>query len=161
LYHAPPFEATGGGGPLARYREDESATSIALTAAAGFAVGLLAGIIAGELLGDINAERFKRGLRRMGGVDKAARAAAMDPTLVERAVASALRKGAATRTLGLVARALGNGILELTGTAPDEVARQAATDIARAVTGVLTVVNRVLVQGVDLPAPPAPRPSAG
>jgi osmotically-inducible protein OsmY len=144
---------------LARYREDESASSIALTAAAGFAVGLLAGVVAGEFLGDINAERFKRGIRRMGGGDKADQAKAMDPTQLERTVVSVLKRNSSTRALNVAAHALGNGILELTGTAPDERTRELATEVARAVRGVLIVVNRVLVQGIDVPVTPlAPRP---
>lgn len=115
-------------------------------------MGLLAGIVAGELLGDINAERFKRGLRRMGGGDKVAQAKEIDPTQLERTVVSALKRNNGTRLLTVAAHALGNGILELVGTAPDERSREQATEIARTVRGVLTVVNRVLVQGVDLPA---------
>src|SRR5882724_450634 len=106
-------------------------------------MGLLAGIVAGELLGDINAERFKRGLRRMSGAERVAQAKAADPTQVVRSVVSALKRNGATRMLQVSARALGNGILELTGTAPDERARELASEIAKTVRGVLTVVNRV------------------
>jgi osmotically-inducible protein OsmY len=124
-------------------------------------VGLLAGIVAGEFLGDINAERFKRGLRRMSGVDALAQAKAMDPTQLQRSVVSALKRNSGTRMLSVAAHALGNGILELTGTAPDERSRELASEIARAVRGVITVVNRVLVQGVDVPpATVVPRPSS-
>jgi len=115
-------------------------------------MGLLAGIVAGDFLGDINAERFKRGLRRMSGAERVRQAVAADPTQVERSVVSALKRTAGTRALQVTAHALGNGILELTGTAPDERARELASEIAKTVRGVLTVVNRVLVQGVDLPA---------
>ena len=115
-------------------------------------MGLLAGIVAGELLGDINAERFKRGLRRMGGQDKVDQANAVDPKQLERTVVSALKRNSGTRSLTVAAHALGNGILELPGSAPDERARELASEVARTVRGVLTVVNRVLVHGVDLPA---------
>jgi osmotically-inducible protein OsmY len=42
--------------------------------------------------------------------------------------------------------ALGDGIVELTGTAPDVITRQLAGDIARDVPGAVVVVNRILVE---------------
>jgi hypothetical protein len=65
---------------------------------------------------------------------------------------------AATRKLNLSARALDGGLIELTGVVPDERTRQVAGDAAAGVSGADIIVNRILVQGRDVPpghvAPP-------
>jgi osmotically-inducible protein OsmY len=66
-------------------------------------------------------------------------------------VLRAFKTTSATRRLGLSARALDGGILELTGIVPDERTRQVAGETAERVAGAEIVVNRILVQGRDVP----------
>src|SRR6185503_14661192 len=96
--------------------------AVALGTALGVGAGLLAGIVLGEWLGDVHPERVRR-LLRGGGVDPTP----MDPDHVQRAVLRALRTTSATRRLAVSARVLDGGVVELTGTAPDERTRQAAS----------------------------------
>ncbi|MBI4502622.1 MAG: BON domain-containing protein [Gemmatimonadetes bacterium] len=147
------------GGPLSRYsdrlnprRERESTLGISIATAAGFSAGLLAGLVLGEWLGDVHPERVRRIL---GGKRTSE---PLDPAQVERKVLRAFKTTAATRRLNLSARALDGGLVELTGIAPDERTRQVAGDAAAQVAGPDLVVNRILVQGRDIPpghtAPP-------
>lgn len=113
--------------------------------------GLLAGVVLGEWLGDVHPERLRRLFRGRPAAEP------MDPDHVERAVLRALRNTAATRRLTVSARVLEGGVVELWGTAPDERTRQAAGEAAAAVAGADVVVNRILVEGRDLPlGVPAP-----
>jgi osmotically-inducible protein OsmY len=84
----------------------------------------------------------------------------MDPEHVQRAVQRALRNTSATRRLGVSARVLEGGVVELTGVAPDERTRQAAGEAASAVAGADVVVNRILVEGRDVP-PGVTAPGSG
>jgi len=143
------------GGRLSRYRlklrrKRESPLGIAIASAAGFGAGLLAGVILGGWLGAVHPERVRRIL---GGKREPE---TVDPARLERDVLRALKTTSATRRLNLSARALEGGLVELTGIAPDERTRQSAGDAARIAGDV--VVNRILVQGRDVPpghtAPP-------
>lgn len=137
------------GGPL-RYRlkqgpESESLVAVALGTALGIGAGLLAGIVVGEWLGNVNPDR----VRRLLGGHRAPEP--MDPDRVERAVLRALRNTSATRRLAVSARVLEGGVVELMGVAPDERTRQAAGEAASSVAGADVVVNRILVEGRDVP----------
>ena len=128
--------------------------SVALGTALGLGAGLLAGVVLGEWLGDVNPERLRRLFRGRPAPEP------LDPEQVERAVVRALRNASATRRLAVSARVLEGGVVELTGTAPDERTRQAAGEAAAAVAGADVVVNRILVEGRDLP-PGVSVPEAG
>jgi osmotically-inducible protein OsmY len=138
--------------------KDEGVTGIALSAALGLGVGLVGGMLLRGLLSDVATEPVRdavRNLRRSG------RNAPSNPEEVEHAVSLALRDDPDTRDLAVRVDALGDGIVELTGTAPDPLSRQIAADIARAVPGADIVVNRILVEGSDgAPAVAPPTPEA-
>lgn len=127
---------------------------IALAAAAGFGMGLLAGLVAGEWLGDVDADRVRRAVDRLRPVDGSA-----DGAGIERSVRGALEADPGTRYLKARPRVLGEKLLELTGRVPTAAARERAAAVAqRAVPG-FTVINRLLVEGQDVPrGSPAPGP---
>jgi osmotically-inducible protein OsmY len=126
--------------------------SLTLSAAAGLGTGIVAGVLMGGLMGAVHPERLRRAMGRMRR-----RAVPQDPHVVERAVRQALRDSALTRNLEIRVHALGDGLVELTGTAPTAAARREAGEAARTVPGADVVVNRILVEGSDLPAwHPAP-----
>ena len=130
---------------LRRQSDRESTLGIAIATAAGFGTGLLAGLIAGEWLGDVHPERVRRIL---GGK---AEPRASDPAQLEREVLRVFKNTSATRRLNLSARALDGGLVEITGVAPDERTRQVAGEAAASVAGSDLVLNRILVQGRDIP----------
>lgn len=135
-----------------RTRDDrrESVLGLALTAVVGFAVGFAGGAVLGGSVGDVHADRVKRAIGRLRRSGEQ-----LTPEALARRVHDALRNDEATRDLDLDVQAPADGLVELTGTVSDALARRAAGDVARAVPGVEVVVNRVLLKGSDLPPPPA------
>lgn len=136
---------------LARiYRRDtDDWAGIALASALGLGAGLVAGLVVGELLGTVDGDRMRRafGRLRRREPDEPRR----DPLDVQRDVKATLGRNPTTRGLDLGVRALGEGIVEVTGAAPDDTARTLAGDLARGVEGADVVVNRILVEGTDVP----------
>lgn len=124
--------------------------SIALAAAAGFGLGLLAGLVAGEWLGDVDAERVRRAVKQLGPPP-----GPPDAPGLERTVRNALEAEAGTRYLKVRPRLLGERLLELVGRVPSPAARERAGLVAQAAVPGFTVVNRLLVEGQDLPRGPA------
>lgn len=122
---------------------------MALATAAGLGLGVLAGIVGGELLGDLGPDRVKSAVRRLRRSEREALEA--DPQDVERAVVTALEEHPKASDLGIDVRALGDGVVELSGTVPDTAGRRIAAKIARGVAGAEVVVNRILVEGADVP----------
>lgn len=131
-------------------READSWLGIAVAAAAGLGAGLLAGLVLSELLGNVSADRVRRAVQRLRSPEAEDEE---DRAALERAVEEMLGRNPTTRQLNVGVRALGHGIVELTGTAPDTLARRLAGDVARGVPGADVVVNRILVEGVELPRP--------
>ena len=128
--------------------ESGSALGLAFTGAFGFGAGLLFGLVFGGLLGDVDQDRVKRAVRRFRpGDDRLPDDEEEDR--VEHDLLDALKNNPATRQLDLSVSALGGGLVELTGTAPDETTRELAADLARGVLGADVVVNRILVEGTD------------
>ncbi|MDH3458055.1 MAG: BON domain-containing protein [Gemmatimonadota bacterium] len=119
--------------------EDRDWFGVSLAAAAGLGLGIVAGIAVHDLFGSLR-ERVGRRLRRTDGTTPAD-----DPDALRQAVLHALTQHPATRSLELDVRALGEGIIELTGTAPDADLRDLAGSTARAVAGTSVVVNRMLI----------------
>lgn len=105
-------------------------------------MGVLVGIVAGELFGDVGSDRLRGAVRRMRRAPVAPREESLGG--LERAVAAALSENATTRGLAVQVRALGDGIVELTGTVSDPESRPLAGRVARGVPGVDVVVNRLL-----------------
>ena len=133
-----------------RESADDQVVGVALTAALGFATGLFAGMVVGELLGDVDSGRVRGALRKL----RRSSETTLDPDTLEDAVRDALAGDEKTRDLGVAVHSPGDGLVELTGVAPDAVSRQAAGDLARRVSGASVVVNRILVEGTDLPPQP-------
>ena len=132
-------------------REDDDqrgVTGIALSAALGLGVGVLGGMVLRELLSDVSTEPVKNAWIRLRQADTG-EAEWQDAEAVEQAVKRALDKDPESAMLEVKATALGDGIVELTGTVPEALDRQLAGDIARGVPGADIVVNRILVQGSD------------
>jgi osmotically-inducible protein OsmY len=91
---------------------------------------------------------MKRAVRRFRpGEDEASEDEETDRT--EHDLLDALKNNPVTRQLDLSVSALGGGLVELTGTVPDETTRELAADVARGVLGADVVVNRILVEGTD------------
>jgi hypothetical protein len=135
-----------------RQDRDDGAVALTLTALAGFTLGFVAGTLLGGSVGDVHADRVKRALNRLSGAGRRP-----GPEQLERDVREALKSDEATRDLDLEVSAPGEGLIELTGLVSDALSRRAAGDVARAVLGVDVVVNRILLQGSDLPptSPPS------
>jgi osmotically-inducible protein OsmY len=75
----------------------------------------------------------------------------VDGRELERAIIDTIRETPGARGVELRVQSLGDGLVELTGTAPDPMTRRAAGDAARAVPGADIVVNRILVEGSETP----------
>ncbi len=127
--------------------EQRGVTGIALSAALGLGIGVLGGMVMRELLSDVSTEPVKNALGRLRHPET--HDEPEDRESVERAVQDALGEDPDAALLEVKAAALGDGIVELTGTVPDALDRQLAGDIARGVSGADIVVNRILVQGSD------------
>jgi len=135
---------------------DSDALGTTLAATAGFLIGLAAGIAMGGFAGDLHRDRFRHVVRRFRGQttdpDR-------DPAELAREVRAELKSAQETRAAKVDVHAVGPGLLELTGTAPDANTRLAAGELARFHPGVEVVVNRILVPGSDLPPRPlTPKP---
>jgi len=128
-------------------RQDDDWLGIAVAALGGLAAGLAAGVVIGEMLGDMSPGRLKGTLAT---ILPSRKRAPRDPGEVRRAVESALDDHPDLGDLSLDVTAHEDGIVELTGLAPDDLTRDLAGDVARDVPGADVVVNRVLVEGVDV-----------
>jgi len=112
----------------------------------GTFTGLVAGIVLSEWVGGVNRRRLGRVATRLQqpapptGLTSAARA---------RAAAAALRAHPALRDLGLETVALSRSAVELRGWVSSRATRALAARVARAVPGVDTVINNILVRGED------------
>jgi len=127
--------------------EQRGVTGIVLSAALGLGLGVLGGMVMRELLSDVSTEPVKNAWSRLRQPETGDEPE--DRESVERAVDDALGEDPDAALLEVKAAALGDGIVELTGTVSDALDRQLAGDIARGVSGADIVVNRILVQGVD------------
>ena len=133
-----------------RRRHDEPTNSlgVALVGALGFGAGLLVGLVSGGLLGDVDSDRVRRAVRRLRPyVDEDEIEDRQDE--VEHDLLSTLESNPATRGLDLQVHALGGGLVEITGIAPDQRTRELAGELARGILGSAVVVNRVLVEGTE------------
>ncbi len=136
---------------MRRHRgETDDTLGIALVGALGFGAGLLVGLVGGGLLGDVDSDRVRSVVRRFrpdgeiseDGLDE-------EPERTEDDLLAMLESNPATRGLNLEVHALGEGLIEITGVAPDQRTRELAGELARGVVGSAVVVNRVLVEGTD------------
>ncbi len=121
---------------------------VAIAGALGLVAGLVFGLVSGELLGNVDSDRVRRAVNRWRpGDDDEQPDEELDK--IEHDLLATLKSNPVTRGLSLEVRALGGGLVELTGTVPNESSRELAGELARAVPGADLVVNRVLVAGTD------------
>jgi len=125
----------------------------AFTALIGFGTGVFLGMITGSMLGDVDHDRVKRAVRRIRPREPDV---PDDPVQLERELREAFKARPATRSVDITARALGSGMVELTGTVPTERTRELADQVARTVPGADVIVNRLLVKGLEAPDQPDP-----
>jgi len=130
-----------------REEERRGVTGIALSAALGLGIGVVGGMILREFFSGVDAAPVKHAIRLIRHPESGN--GFVDPDTLERSVYEALSGDPDTESLDVVATALGDGIVELTGTVRDSTERQLAGDVARSVVGADVVVNRILVQGSD------------
>ncbi len=126
---------------------------VAVSTVVGLGVGMVGGMILGELFGDMSPRRLSRAVRDLRRERETSRKRA---ATVEHVVRDALRAAPDTAGLAVTVRAVGNGIVELTGTVPSDEQRERAAGIARAAASAEVVVNRLLVEGDDAPRRSAP-----
>jgi len=132
-----------------------------LLLAAGAGLGLVVGYFAAERVGRVNTRRVAGALERWKA--KRRRTVPWSEAEAERLegrVLDALRRDAVLSRRAVRVRVLEGGILELSGRVahPNEVTL--AGDVVRAVSGVRTVLNHLLVPGADGEARGVPGPSA-
>lgn len=122
--------------------EDRNITGIALSAALGFGLGVVGGLLLREFVG-VDTEPVKKAVRRLSGPYEEPKD---DHSAVENAVIQAWEDDPDLRPLALAVEALGDGIVEITGTASSQMTRQLASDVARSVQGADVVLNRVHIE---------------
>jgi hypothetical protein len=98
-------------------------------------------------MGDVDADRMKRALKKLRPSEEDL--PDTDPADLERDLREAMAIRPEVRNLDIGVRALGEGLVELTGIAPDETTRTIAGKVAERVPGADVVVNRILVEGID------------
>ena len=120
----------------------------------GAAVGAAAGFVVGEFFGPMARQHVRRlGTPlppRAGGAE-----APLKPRELVRVVRAALDADPELKALELEPLPVGRGIIELHGWVPSRALRTRAVRLARAVPGLDTLVNCLLVEGEDDPLAPA------
>ena len=143
--------------------ETDRSTLDLLLVALGAAAGVAIGYLVGGSFGRMTAHRVKRALkrrRRRRGVLRPGDWTDDDAEhLVARAV-DAIRGNPVLAKRPIRVRTLGPGLLELAGLVESPAEAQRAGQIARRLSGVKDVINRLLVPGVDTPVAVVPGPSS-
>jgi len=133
----------------------------------GVVLGAMAGFVLSEELGRVNSARIRRAAGRLGkGSPAAARALERwtddDAERLEARVLDALNAQVVLSRRAIRVTVLGLGLVELTGRVAHTAEVALAGDVVEQVEGVDTVLNHLLVEGVDqaavaVPGPHAPR----
>jgi osmotically-inducible protein OsmY len=105
----------------------------------------LAGFALSEWVGGVNRTRFRRAARRLGQNTPAR----VTPAASARAVEAALHAEPRLGGFSIQAMAVNRGTVELRGWVKDRGSRALAGRIARAVAGIESVINSILVRGED------------
>ena len=126
-------------------RDELSGTQILLWTTIGVGTGLVAGIALSEWVGGVSRTRFRRAARRIGQSGPGKVTAAGSARAVDAAIRSQPRLANFTIEVMAVSRAT----VELRGWVTDRGSRALAARVARAVPGVETVINSILVRGED------------
>jgi len=126
-------------------RDELSGTQIFLWTTFGLSTGLVAGFALSEWVGGVNRTRFRRAARRLGQTMPAR----LTPAASARAVDSAIQAEPRLARFSIEVTAVSRGTVELRGWVTDRSSRTLAARIARAVPGVDSVINSILVRGED------------
>jgi len=133
-----------------RHNDGVSGGEVLLWTVLGIGTGIVAGFALGEWVGGVNRVRVGR---------VAAQLRTPTPTKLTtaasaRAVAVALKADSRLAGLGIEARPVARGVVELRGWVPSRPARTLACRAALAVPGIESVINSILVHGEDDQSPP-------
>ena len=138
-----------------------------VAAAAGAAIGLALGFIAGGSVGRVNSRRIKSAVQRWKGRRKGPAVwTEEEAERLEARVLDALGQDVVLARRRIRVAVLGMGLVELTGTVLHTPEVGVASDIVQQVEGVTTVLNHLLVEGVDrtpvsVSGPSTPRAARG
>jgi hypothetical protein len=128
-----------------RRDEELSGAQIVLWTTFGVGTGLLAGFALSEWMGGVTRPRVQRVARRLGQ----AAHGRLTPAASARAVDAALHAEPRLAGFSIEVVAVSRGTVELRGWVTDRAARTLAARVARAVAGIDTVINSILVRGED------------
>jgi hypothetical protein len=126
-------------------RDELSGTQIFLWTSLGIGTGLVAGFAMSEWVGGVNPTRFRRAARRLGQHTPVRTTLAASARSVEAALQAEPRLSG----FSIEAMAVSRGTVELRGWVKDRGSRTLAARIARAVPGIDSVINSILVRGED------------
>ncbi len=126
-------------------RDELSGTQIFLWTTLGMGTGLVAGFALSEWVGGVNRTRFRRAARRLGHTVPAR----VTPAASARAVDAAIQAEPRLARFAIEVTAVSRGTVELRGWVTDRGSRTLAARVARAVAGVDSVINSILVRGED------------
>ena len=126
-------------------RDQLSGAQIFLWTTLGVGTGLLAGFALSEWVGGVNRTRFRRAARRISHPAPPR----VTPAQSARAVEAAIQGEPRLAGLSIEAMAVSRGTVELRGWVQDRGSRTLAARVARAVPGVDSVINSILVRGED------------
>ncbi len=128
-----------------RRDEELSGAQIVLWTTFGVGTGLLAGFALSEWMGGVTRPRMQRVARRLGQAAQGR----LTPAASARAVDAAVHAEPRLAGFSLEVVAVSRGTVELRGWVTDRAARTLAARVARAVAGIDTVINSILVRGED------------
>jgi hypothetical protein len=126
-------------------RDRLSGVQIFLWTTFGVGTGLVAGFVLSEWVGGVNRSRVRRAAHRLGFAGPARHTPAASARAVETALGAEPRLTGCTLEVVTISR----GSVELRGWVGDRAARTVAARVARAVDGIETVINSILVRGED------------
>ncbi len=147
-------------------RRDELSFSDILTVVGGALIGAALGYVISEELGRVNTARIRRAANRMRSRDAATvrpgRWTVEDAERLEARVLDALNRHVVLARRAIRVAVLGLGLVEVTGRVTHTAEVALAGDVVAEVDGVRTVLNHLLVEGVDqtsvaVSGPTAPR----
>lgn len=122
-----------------------SGVQVFLWTSFGVGAGLVTGFALSEWMGGVNQTRVKRAAKSLGHTSPVHHTSAASARAVEGALAAEARLSGCALEVVPISRSS----VELRGWVGDRAARTLAARVARAVTGVESVVNSILVRGED------------
>jgi osmotically-inducible protein OsmY len=122
-----------------------SSVQVLLWSTFGIGTGLVAGFALSEWVGGVDQARVRRAAQRLGQTTPVRHTAAASARAVETALSAEPRLAGCT----LEVVPINHASVELRGWVGDRAARTMAARVARAVSGIETVINSILVRGED------------